>query len=98
MRLAVDEGDVVVGFAAYRIKYDVAELEDLFVDPAYMRRGIGEQLVLDISRHLRTLGYQTLHVTANPHAMDFYEHMGFVADGVVETEFYPAPRMQRRTA
>jgi GNAT superfamily N-acetyltransferase len=98
MRLAVDEAGTVVGFATYLINNGVAELEDLFVDPPHMRRGIGEQLVLDILRRLRTLGFETLEVTANPHAMDFYEHMGFVADGVVDTEFYPAPRMQRLTA
>jgi hypothetical protein len=37
-----------------------------------------------------------LEVTANPHAMGFYEHMGFVADRIVDTEFYPAPRMFRQ--
>ncbi len=45
-----------------------------------MRRGIGEQLVLDISRRVGALGFETLEVTANPHAMGFYEHMGFVTD------------------
>jgi hypothetical protein len=38
-----------------------------------------------------------LEVTANPHAMAFYEHMGFVATHLVDTQFYPAPRMRRPT-
>lgn len=97
MRLAVDEADTVVGFATYVINDGVAELEDLFVDPPCMRRGIGEQLVLDMARRLRTLGFETMEVTANPHAMAFYEHMGFVTAGLVDTELYPAPRMQRPT-
>ncbi len=42
MRLAVDEAGAAVGFAAYLIQNSVAELEDLFVDPAHMRRGIGD--------------------------------------------------------
>jgi GNAT superfamily N-acetyltransferase len=97
MRAAVDEDDTVLGFATYLIVDAVAELEDLFVDPPRMRRRIGEALVHDISERVRALGFETLEVTANPHAMAFYEHMGFVADHVVDTEFYPGLRMRRST-
>jgi GNAT superfamily N-acetyltransferase len=97
MRLATNEEHVTVGFATYLINDGVAELEDLFVDPAHQRRGIGELLVLDISQRVRELGFEALEVTANPHAMAFYEHMGFVACGLVRTEFYAAPRMRRDT-
>jgi GNAT superfamily N-acetyltransferase len=98
MCLATDEEGAVVGFATFLVIGDVAELEDLFVDPDYRRRGIAEQLVLDISGRVRALGFETLEVTANPHAMAFYQYMGFVACSVVGTEFYEAPRMQRSTA
>ena len=97
MRAAVDEGGTVLGFATYLIVDGVAELEDLFVDPPRMRRRIGEALVLDISERVRALGFGRLEVTANPHALAFYEHMGFVAGSVVDTEFSPAPRMRRPT-
>jgi GNAT superfamily N-acetyltransferase len=97
-RLATDERDVVVGFATFLVQSGVAELEDLFVDPAHRRRGVAELLVLDISSRLRKLGFETLEVTANPHAMAFYEYMGFVAYGVVDTELYAAPRMRRATS
>ena len=95
VRAAVDERDVVLGFATYLITEGVAELEDLFVDPPQMRRRIGEALVRDISDRVRALGFGTLEVTANPHAMAFYEHMGFAAGRLVDTEFYPALRMRR---
>ena len=98
MRAAVDERDAVVGFATYRIVDGAAELEDLFVDPPQMRRRIGEALVRDIAQRVRALGFETLEVTANPHAMAFYEHMGFVADRMVATELSPALRMRRRTS
>jgi GNAT superfamily N-acetyltransferase len=98
MRVAADQGEVAVGFATYRITDGVAELEDLFVDPPFMRRGVGTALVLDMSERVRQLGFERLEVTANPHAMDFYRHLGFVFDRMVETEFSPAPRMYRRTA
>ena len=95
MRLAADEGNVVVGFATFLVKDGVAELEDLFVDSGHRRRGIAELLVLDICERLRELGFEALEVTANPHAMAFYEYMGFVPCGLVETEFYAASRMKR---
>jgi len=97
MRVAIGGDGKVIGFATFLISEAVAELEDLFVDPPWMRRGIGEALVLDLSAHLRELGFDTLEVTANPHAMAFYEHMGFVFDQIVDTQFYPAPRMRRST-
>jgi N-acetylglutamate synthase-like GNAT family acetyltransferase len=93
-RVSLDSKGSVIGFAAsYLISANVAELEDLFVDPAWMRHGVGEALVVDISSLVREQNVQWLEVTANPHAMAFYEHMGFVTDRLVDTEFYPAPRM-----
>ena len=96
VRLAIDLSCSVIGFASYLISSGIAELEDLFVDPSWMRRGVGEALVLDIAEQVHRLGFDVLEVTANPHAMAFYEHMGFVVDRIVDTEFYPAPRMFRQ--
>jgi len=96
VRVAVGGGDVL-GFATYLIREAAAELEDLFVDPRWRRRRIAEALVLDISAQLHELKFEMLEVTANPHAMAFYEHMGFVVTQVVDTQFYPAPRMRRPT-
>ena len=96
--VAEDPSGSVTGFASYLISGGVIELEDLFVDPDCMRRGIGRRLVLAIAAAARELGFDRLEVTANPHAMQFYERAGFVAERVVETDFYPAPRMHRTTA
>jgi N-acetylglutamate synthase-like GNAT family acetyltransferase len=96
-RVTVDEDGTVTGFATYLISDDVAELEDLFVDPPRMRQGIAVALVLDISSRLHQIGFENLEVTANPHAMAFYEYLGFVADQIVDTQGYPAPRMSRPT-
>ena len=95
MRVAVSDDGAVVGFATYLIAGGIVELEDLFVDPPWMRRGIGQALVLDLSARLRELGFKTLEVTANPHAMAFYEHLGFVKFEIVATQFSPASRMRR---
>ncbi|MHB1210370.1 MAG: GNAT family N-acetyltransferase [Acidimicrobiales bacterium] len=94
-RVAVDERQAVVGFATYFIGEGIAELEDLFVDPASMRRGIGKALVLDICDQVRQMNFEVLEVTANPDAMAFYEYVGFKPDRLVDTEGYRAMRMRR---
>ncbi len=96
-RVAVADDGTVVGFGTYLISDGLAELEGLFVDPRWTRRGIGAALVLDISAHLDELRFKRLEVTANPHAMAFYEHLGFAVDGFVDTSGLPAPRMSRPT-
>lgn len=97
MRVAVGDDGTVLGFATYLISERLAELEDLFVDPPWMRQGIAAALVLDIAARLHELGFERLEVTANPHAVAFYDHVGFVEVRKVDTLGYPAPRMTRLT-
>jgi ribosomal protein S18 acetylase RimI-like enzyme len=82
-----------VGFATWAEADGAVELEDLFVDPDHMRRGLGMALVRQVAEVLRARGVQRLEVTANPHAMAFYRAAGFTDCGVTETEFGTAPRM-----
>lgn len=93
----VDHDGTIVGFATCLIVDGLAEIEDLFVDPPWMRKGIASSLVRDISARLNDLHFATLEVTANPHAMAFYKHLGFVEDRVVDTAGYGASRMSRTT-
>jgi GNAT superfamily N-acetyltransferase len=94
VRVAVD-GGAVVGFATITPGADAWELDDLFVAPAHMRRGVATALV----RHLLAEGdVAAIEVTANPHAMAFYRSVGFVDDGVAQTRFGPAPRMRLSVA
>jgi ribosomal protein S18 acetylase RimI-like enzyme len=83
----------VVGFATWAETAGTIELEDLFVDPGYMRRGIATALVSRIAEVLRARETERLEVTANPHAMAFYRSAGFIDCGVAETNFGAAPRL-----
>jgi GNAT superfamily N-acetyltransferase len=91
-RVAVDDGRVV-GFATTTPAGEVAELVDLFVDPRRMRRGVARALVLDAVCLARAGGSSRIEVTANSHALDFYNAVGFVADHEVPTQFAPGTRM-----
>ena len=74
----------IVGFATLV----GSELEDLFVDPDWMRQGIATALVQDAAATV-----PRIEVTANAHALAFYESVGFVRDGVAETTGGRAHRM-----
>jgi GNAT superfamily N-acetyltransferase len=93
-RAAVADGGIV-GFATWLSAGDVFELEDLFVAPERMRQGIGRALVLDLIAIARGRGVRRVELTANQHALAFYEDAGFVAGDEVQTRFGPAARMHR---
>ncbi len=88
-----EEDGSVVGFATWAGTAGTVELEDLFVDPDYRRRGIAAALVSRIAGILRARGAERLEVTANPHALGFYRVVGFIECGVAKTDFGAAPRM-----
>jgi steroid delta-isomerase-like uncharacterized protein len=93
VRVAVEDG-AVVGFATTVPVDGGLELEDLFVEPDRMRRGMGRRLVGAVLDTARAEGVEHLWVTANPHAMAFYTAVGFVPDGTAPTRFGPAPRLR----
>ena len=49
--------------------------------------------MLDAVAVARAQGLERIEVTANGHALDFYESVGFVLDGAVETAFGRGSRM-----
>ncbi len=92
-RAAVAVGEIV-GFASWLGAGDAIEIDDLFVDPEWMRQGIGRALVLDLIAIARGRGTARVEVTANQHALAFYEKVGFVVYREDATRFGPAPRMR----
>jgi GNAT superfamily N-acetyltransferase len=88
-----EEDGSVVGFATWTEADGTIELEDLFVDPGWRRRGIATALVNRIVDVLRVRGAECLEVTANTHARGFYRAAGFIDCGVAQTDFGAAPRM-----
>ena len=94
----ITDGDVIVaeadGIAAGFAAVVGGELDGLFVDPIFWRRGIGRRLVEEAAHIARRRGL-TLTVVAGPEARPFYERCGFTVEGDAETRFGPAFRMSR---
>ena len=84
----------VVGFASLAAGPDDGpELEDLFVDPEWRRRGVARHLIRQIVDAARDAGGRRLWVTGNPHALAFYLAVGFVQSDQVSTELGTGLRM-----
>lgn len=92
-RVAVAPDGRVAGFATSLVAGDTIELDDLFVDPGWMRQGAGRALVADAVTIARDRGIGRVEVTANLHALAFYEKAGFTADHEVATQFGAGTRM-----
>lgn len=85
--------DAAVGFATLSLDASVAELEDLFVDPDWMRRGVASALIVDAKIQTRTNGAARIEVDANDHAMRFYESAGFISLARITLPHGTATRM-----
>lgn len=92
--VAVD-GDVPVGFVSTLSDGPVIEIEDLFVDPDWMREGVASLLIESAAAEARAAGHTRLVVDANAHALAFYQHAGFIGEHEVALEHGSATRMHR---
>ena len=93
-RVAVGADDEILGFiTTHLLDACVLEIEDLFVDPEWMRTGVASRLVEDLLATASGKSVRRIEVTANPHAAAFYRHVGFVQGNDSETRLGGAPRM-----
>ena len=90
--VAVADG-AVIGFVTITGGGPDRELDDLFVDPSWMRQGVATRLMERATEAARTTGTRRIEVTANDHALEFYRSVGFVTSGKVDTLLGPGLRM-----
>jgi GNAT superfamily N-acetyltransferase len=72
----VEIDGTVAGWSAVQLRGEVAWLEDLWVDPGYMGRGVGTALFSDATLRATTAGAKRLEWEADLDAVGFYERMG----------------------
>ena len=85
--------DRPIAFYTLQDKDEIAWIEDLFVLPEYIGRGVGKQLFLDAISRAREMGYKTLQLEADPNAAGFYEKMGMHKIGERRGEVEGEPRV-----
>ena len=74
-----------VGWVALIPRGEVGWLEDLWVEPAWIGRGVGRLLFEHAAEQARERGARRLEWEAEPNAQGFYEHLGatYVRDSEV---------------
>ena len=77
LALFVAEADGrVIGWASVERRGEVAWLADLWVEPAWIGKGVGTALFRRAADHARDGGARVLEWEAEPNALGFYEKMG----------------------
>jgi GNAT superfamily N-acetyltransferase len=92
--VTTDDSFGPVAFASLRdINDGVAELDDLFTHPDWRRKNAARLALNALIAGARARGVRRIEVTANVHAMAFYEALQFRRIGTAETELRAAPRL-----
>jgi GNAT superfamily N-acetyltransferase len=68
--------DEAIGWSSLIPRGDVGWLEDLWIEPGWIGKGVGGALFRHTADHARELGATRLEWEAEPHATGFYEKMG----------------------
>ncbi|SLN73028.1 GNAT family N-acetyltransferase [Oceanibacterium hippocampi] len=96
-RLAV-AGDLRAGFYQLGGEPSDGVIENFFVAPEWIGRGLGGLLWRDLIARARRAGMRRLVVDADPHAAGFYERGGMTRCGVAVSTAIPGrflPRLSR---
>jgi ribosomal protein S18 acetylase RimI-like enzyme len=87
--MVAEEDGKILAYAIMRVAGKDAYLRDLFVDPPYMRTGVGSLLFDKMVAFARSRGVQRLTLTADPNAVGFYERYGMRVVGREPSTYVP---------
>jgi GNAT superfamily N-acetyltransferase len=89
--VAEDNGEIC-GFYALSVDGSKAELEHMWVAPAYIGTGVGKELFLDAMNRSTALNVKQISITSDPNAVGFYARMGATQVGELDSEVDGIPR------
>jgi len=82
-----------IAFCTLQDRNGIAWIENLWVVPEYIGKGVGKVLFLHCVELSQARGYKALQLEADPHAMGFYERMGMYKMGERHSEVDGLPRI-----
>lgn len=78
--------DRIVGYYSFfHESENIIKLDNLFVLPEFIGKGLGKILMSDFLMRLKNQGIQKVVLNSEPNAEDFYAKFGFVKVGQIET-------------
>lgn len=90
--VAIDN-EKIIAFYTLEDKNEIAWLENLWVLPEYIGKGVGKELFHHAIVLARGRGYKSLQLEADPNAVGFYEKMGMKKIGERRSEVDGSPRV-----
>jgi Acetyltransferases len=84
---------IPIAFYTLQEKAGNAWIENLWVSPEFIGKGVGKVLFLHAAELSRQRGYKTLQLEADPNAVGFYKKMGMVQIGERHSEVENEPRI-----
>jgi len=84
--------EIPIGFYTLQEKDGTASIENLWVSPEYMGRGVGNAVFLHAVELSRRRGNTLLQLEADPNAVGFYERRGMYQIGEYNYEVEGQPR------
>jgi len=85
--------DVPVAFYTLQERHGNAWIENLWVHPEFVGKGLGKRLFSHASSRSLSMGYLILQLEADPNALGFYERMGMYKTGESRYEVEGQPRI-----
>jgi GNAT superfamily N-acetyltransferase len=85
----LDVDGAIVGMLRLQRHDDHAWLQDLFVDPSVMGRGLGRRLFQHAASCAREWGYRELRFESDPNAESFYLRLGAERIGAAPSSLVP---------
>ncbi|MFH6934368.1 GNAT family N-acetyltransferase [Flavobacterium sp. FlaQc-30] len=78
--------NLIIGYYSYFFRDEKEiELDNLFILPEYIGKGLGKYLVLDFLNRIKDQKVERIILDSEPNAESFYSKMGFVKIGEFET-------------
>lgn len=78
-----------IGFFTLKTIKNENRLDNLWVLPAYIGKGVGSQLFDVAIQEARRLGWNSFRLAADPYAVGFYEKLGGIQIGKVQSKIKP---------
>lgn len=71
-------GQEIRGYYSFKILSKTKiELDNLFIDPDFIEKGLGSLMMLDLLQKAREMKVEVITLDADPHAESFYLKFGF---------------------
>ena len=76
----------IIGYYSYlKLEDNKVKLDNLFILPEYIGKGLGSFLMNDFLERMRNEKYQKIILDSEPNAEQFYQKIGFTKIGEFET-------------